>query len=57
MGPIKPRHTPCLCRTTTPPLTLPILPILLDQLNASRDIYAFVRHVRLAFRELAVQGR
>ncbi|KAI0691573.1 chromosome segregation protein Spc25-domain-containing protein [Earliella scabrosa] len=41
--------------TTTP--YLPILPILLDQLNASRDIYAFVRHVRLAFRELAVQGR
>ncbi|KAI0742224.1 chromosome segregation protein Spc25-domain-containing protein [Daedaleopsis nitida] len=41
--------------TTTP--YLPILPILLDELNASRDIYSFIRHVREAFRELAVQGR
>ncbi|EJF58865.1 chromosome segregation protein Spc25-domain-containing protein [Dichomitus squalens] len=41
--------------TTTP--FLPNLPILLDELNESRDIYAFIRRVREAFRELAVQGR
>ncbi|EIW57096.1 uncharacterized protein TRAVEDRAFT_151731 [Trametes versicolor FP-101664 SS1] len=40
--------------TTTP--FLPTLPILLDELNDSRDIYAFIRHVRAAFREL-VAGR
>ncbi|KAI0761551.1 chromosome segregation protein Spc25-domain-containing protein [Trametes elegans] len=41
--------------TTTP--FLPTLPILLDELNESRDIYTFVRRIRDAFRELAVQGR
>ncbi|KAI0631652.1 chromosome segregation protein Spc25-domain-containing protein [Trametes polyzona] len=41
--------------TTTP--FLPTLPILLDELNESRDIYAFIRRVRNAFRELAVGGR
>ncbi|PIL28849.1 hypothetical protein GSI_08895 [Ganoderma sinense ZZ0214-1] len=41
--------------TTTP--FLPNLPILLDELNESRDIYAFIRRVREAFRDLAVQGR
>ncbi|KAI0823884.1 chromosome segregation protein Spc25-domain-containing protein [Trametes gibbosa] len=41
--------------TTTP--FLPTLPILLDELNDSRDIYAFIRHVRSAFRELVVSGR
>ncbi len=40
--------------TTTP--FLPTLPILLDELNESRDIYAFIRHVRAASREL-VAGR
>ncbi|KAI0671279.1 chromosome segregation protein Spc25-domain-containing protein [Trametes maxima] len=41
--------------TTTP--FLPTLPILLDELNESRDIYAFVRRVRHAFHELAIDGR
>ncbi|KAI0352428.1 hypothetical protein OH77DRAFT_785133 [Trametes cingulata] len=41
--------------TTTP--FLPTLPILLDELNESRDIYAFIRRVRAAFRELVVHGR
>ena len=41
--------------TTTP--FLPNLPILLDELNESRDIYAFIRRVREAFQDLAVQGR
>ena len=41
--------------TTTP--FLPTLPILLDELNESRDVYRFVRRVREAFKELAVQGR
>ncbi|KAI0671281.1 hypothetical protein C8Q78DRAFT_974398, partial [Trametes maxima] len=40
--------------TTTP---FPTLPILLDELNESRDIYAFVRRVRHAFHELAIDGR
>ena len=41
--------------TTTP--FLPTLPILLDELNESRDVYAFIRHIRAAFQELTVQGR
>ncbi|RDX46514.1 hypothetical protein OH76DRAFT_1406821 [Lentinus brumalis] len=41
--------------TTTP--YLPILPLLLDELNASRDIYAFMRRMRQAFCELVEQGR
>ncbi|KAI8969794.1 chromosome segregation protein Spc25-domain-containing protein [Trametes punicea] len=41
--------------TTTP--FLPTLPILLDELNESRDIYAFVRRVRNAFRDLVADGR
>ena len=44
----------------TVPTTTPFLlnlPILLDELNESRDIYAFIRRVREAFQELAVQGR
>ena len=41
--------------TTTP--FLPNLPILLDELNESRDIYVFIRRVREAFQDLAVQGR
>ncbi|KAI9063775.1 hypothetical protein FKP32DRAFT_1592186 [Trametes sanguinea] len=41
--------------TTTP--FLPNLPILLDELNESRDIYAFIRRVRAAFRDLVTSGR
>ncbi|KAL7277356.1 hypothetical protein PYCCODRAFT_1369337 [Trametes coccinea BRFM310] len=41
--------------TTTP--FLPNLPILLDELNESRDIYAFIRRVRAAFRDLVTHGR
>lgn len=41
--------------TTTP--YLPILPLLLDELNASRDIYAFIRRIRQAFCDLVEQGR
>ncbi|OBZ74623.1 putative kinetochore protein SPC25 [Grifola frondosa] len=33
--------------TTTP--FLPTLPILLDELNENRDVYAFIKHVRQAF--------
>ena len=39
------------------PTFLPTLPILLDELNESRDVYAFIRRIRAAFQELAVQGR
>ncbi|KAL6301020.1 chromosome segregation protein Spc25-domain-containing protein [Sparassis latifolia] len=41
--------------TTTP--FLPTLPILLDALNDSRDVYDFIRQVRQAFCDLVVQGR
>jgi kinetochore protein Spc25, fungi type len=40
-----------LVLTTTP--LLPNLPILVDQLNESRDVYAFIRQVRSAFQDLA----
>ncbi|KAH9949461.1 chromosome segregation protein Spc25-domain-containing protein [Amylocystis lapponica] len=40
--------------TTTP--FLPTLPILLDMLNQSRDIYAFIKQVRLAFSELILHS-
>ncbi|GJE92056.1 Spindle Spc25 domain-containing protein [Phanerochaete sordida] len=36
---------------TTSPF-LPNLPILLDQLNSSRDVYAFIKSVRQAFEDL-----
>ncbi|KAI0042089.1 hypothetical protein FA95DRAFT_1610468 [Auriscalpium vulgare] len=36
--------------TATP--QLPNLPILLDRLNESRDVYAFIRDVRAAYRDL-----
>ncbi|KDQ54998.1 hypothetical protein JAAARDRAFT_134528 [Jaapia argillacea MUCL 33604] len=36
--------------TSTP--VLPTLPILIDQLNESRDVYAFVKNIRLAFADL-----
>ena len=45
----------CTVPTTTP--FLPTLPILLDELNDSRDVYAFIRRIRAAFQELAVLGR
>ncbi|KAK7676608.1 hypothetical protein QCA50_020422 [Cerrena zonata] len=41
---------------TTSPF-LPNLPILLDELNESRDIYSFIKQVRQAFEELVTHGR
>ncbi|CAL1696858.1 unnamed protein product [Somion occarium] len=41
---------------TTSPF-LPTLPILLDELNESRDIYSFIKQVRQAFEHLVTQGR
>ncbi|KAL4254885.1 Kinetochore protein SPC25 [Abortiporus biennis] len=41
--------------TTSP--YLPTLPILLDQLNESRDVYAFIKQMRQAFEGLASHGR
>jgi len=40
--------------TSTP--LLPTLPIYVEQLNESRDVYAFIKQVRRAFEELAQQG-
>ncbi|TFK47908.1 hypothetical protein OE88DRAFT_1810626 [Heliocybe sulcata] len=37
--------------TTTP--LLPILPILLDELNETRDVYGFIARMRRAFRDLS----
>lgn len=36
---------------------LPTLPILLDELNETRDVYAFIKQVRQAFEHLVTQGR
>jgi kinetochore protein Spc25 len=41
--------------TSTP--LLPTLPIYVDKLNESRDVYAFIKEVRQAFRDLVLQGR
>ncbi|KAI0683106.1 chromosome segregation protein Spc25-domain-containing protein, partial [Cytidiella melzeri] len=41
--------------TTSP--ALPTLPILLDELNKSRDVYASIKQVRQAFEHLVMQGR
>lgn len=41
--------------TSTP--LLPTLPIYIEQLNESRDVYAFIKQVRRAFEDLAMQGR
>ncbi|KAI0685546.1 chromosome segregation protein Spc25-domain-containing protein [Cytidiella melzeri] len=41
--------------TTSP--ALPTLPILLDELNETRDVYAFIKQVRQAFEHLVMQGR
>ncbi|CCM04798.1 uncharacterized protein FIBRA_06991 [Fibroporia radiculosa] len=41
--------------TTTP--FLPTLPILLDELNETRDIYTFFKQVRQSFVEVVQQGR
>ena len=46
----------CYTVPTASPLP-PTLPFLLDELNDSRDIYAFIKHVRHAFEQLASQGR
>lgn len=44
-----------LVPTTSP--VLPNLPILLDELNETRDLYAFIKQVRQAFDHVATQGR
>ncbi|KAI0960816.1 hypothetical protein AcW1_000081 [Taiwanofungus camphoratus] len=41
--------------TTTP--FLPTLPILLDELNDTRDVYTFIKRIRQAFGELVINGR
>jgi len=41
--------------TSTP--LLPTLPIYVEQLNESRDVYAFIKQVRRAFEELVQQGQ
>ncbi|THH26744.1 hypothetical protein EUX98_g7449 [Antrodiella citrinella] len=41
--------------TTTP--YLPNLPMLLEELNESRDLYAFIKGLRLAFVRLVSEGR
>lgn len=44
-----------LVLTSTP--ILPTLPIYVEELNESRDVYAFIKQVRRAFEELVQQGR
>jgi kinetochore protein Spc25 len=41
--------------TSTP--LLPTLPIYVEELNESRDLYAFIKQVRRAFEGLVLQGR
>jgi len=41
--------------TSTP--MLPTLPIYVEELNGSRDVYAFIKQVRWAFEDLVLQGR
>ncbi|KIM81701.1 hypothetical protein PILCRDRAFT_821044 [Piloderma croceum F 1598] len=41
--------------TSTP--LLPTLPIYVEELNESRDVYAFIKKVRRAFEDLVLQGR
>ena len=41
--------------TSTP--LLPTLPIYIEELNESRDVYAFIKQVRRAFEDLVLQGR
>lgn len=36
---------------------LPTLPIYVEELNSSRDVYAFIRHMRSAFEELVQQDQ
>ena len=43
-------HPMVLVPTTSP--FLPNLPILLDELNETRNIYTFIKHVRQAFEQL-----
>lgn len=46
-------HSPMLrflVLTSTPPL--PTLPIMLDKLNESRDVFAFIRSVRQGYQEM-----
>jgi len=38
-------------------LLLPTLPIYMEELNESRDVYTFIKQVRRAFEELVQQGR
>ena len=45
----------CLVLTSTP--LLPTLPIYVEELNESRDVYTFIKQVRRAFEELVQQGR
>lgn len=39
---------------STPPL--PTLPILVDELNKTRDVYAFIKDVRRAFEDMVQCG-
>jgi len=45
----------CIVLTSTP--LLPTLPIYVEELNESRDVYTFIKQVRRAFEELVQQGR
>jgi Chromosome segregation protein Spc25. len=57
-SPSAPRGTLTAVFVTVLTLTpqLPNLPILVEQLNDSRDIYAFIKHVRCAFEDVVKDG-